>query len=249
MRLLRLLDLPVELRELVYGRLPVRDRVRFNAALPRPARLRAADPGRDRRLGVLHAGVAAGKVTTLPRRARDFLESVPKSDPTLAELAATFPEVATMECVPLEIAARTCRLTATDADRLRAFEGFDRAEFLAKLDPTAFAALYAVDELKELCDETIADRRTSFVYTVISTRNEPLLEHLLARTDTYGLTRQELATTLVGTFWCEQLCKYARSRELLFKHLVLPDTEVRRLYDACVEAFDVDAMEFLGRRF
>lgn len=119
-----LLQLPLDVQERVYRMLPVDDRARLVAALPKgePLRARALPTGASRRaertLGVIHRAVRKRRVMRMSTRMKDFLASVPLDDPTMFDIAASFPDVATARDANAVRPSDVHTLAAGDIERI-----------------------------------------------------------------------------------------------------------------------------------
>ena len=95
-------DLPFELQEVVYNRLPVRDRIKFRMALPRNTKIKFRDGVKEKKLGVLSKAICKGKVKDISRDMKAFLQTCDASDPTIKEMALVLPEVKDI-CTPKQV--------------------------------------------------------------------------------------------------------------------------------------------------
>ena len=92
-------ELPYDLQKHVCGFLHVEDRARLRASLPRGVirRILPHTPAVEKKLGILAKAVRKRRVSRLSGIMLDFLRAACcQSDPTVRELAAVFPEVATI---------------------------------------------------------------------------------------------------------------------------------------------------------
>lgn len=246
-----LLQLPRELQEAVYRRLNASDRARLNLAVPRASRF-AADKKRERKLGILASAFKKKRATKLSNAMRYFLATVPKWDVTVTEMAEHVPEVAAVERKDQGEPSVLDRLsrgqaTAADAPAILQLEGPAQGEFFASCSPTTFAALY--DESPEIARAVRGmldddNSRSEFAFAIINRGNGALLSHMLQDHERYALPIEAFRSYLTNGDNVKRWCSYVWSRKVLFAHFEFPPALVQEMYDAALDAVDVDAMLF-----
>ena len=162
--------LPVELQQLIYDKLPAKDRAKLFMALPKPSRCALrTNRVRDKHLHAIAGGVQKKRVRRLSPKVKEFLLTCSENDPTLEPIKAEFPDEIAW---PQDSTGKTETLTQEIIRKIK--NNTLTVEDLAKFN----ASILEVDGTYPSIPDELA--RASPTMTAMVLENSPLLrEHML----------------------------------------------------------------------
>ena len=243
------LELPSDLQQRVYGRLTVDDRTRLRASLPSAVARRVSSkhhPAVEKRLCVMLKAIRKRRIPRLTGRMLEFLRTMcTRSDPTIAELQAAFPETAIV--LPENDGVRKKSLSEQMTDG-----SLTRKELLSAPD----------DVVRDLQDSSDLATITPATFDVLLSDPRVSLDRMKCHSDTFvcclfihdnGALLDHLANTYpkVYTSGVEYTRAYVLKTKrmmystvkLLMHHIRFTHPELEILWQAAMDVLDVDAAE------
>lgn len=246
-----MLELPALAQESIYHHLDAADRVRLNMAMPKDAKF-PCDKARDKKLGVLATAIRKKRVRQLSRPMREFLATVPKTDVTWECVNREFAEAKDIEFVadpPLSLyeRKRLNQLTLADLPRIQEMTLESSTYFFAGVSPEFFGELYGDDSGRKFLMTLFAEYEVvqRFAFYVVTDLNDTLLTHILLCAASYdGLNLSMVRTHLQDErhYRVNILLSRTQTAQILLRHFTYSQAVIIEVYDAALEAFDVDRM-------
>lgn len=225
-----LTNLPLEVQQMIYNKLPAADRARFCMAVPREVRtqLKRKYTFHERKLHGLSKAIEKQKVRRLSVNMRDFLRTCNADDPTCASIVAAFPDVkelmipvtdpfARKQTVTKSVLSKMLDGSVTVADLkeltidyIQEISEFQLNEVFCRLTVSVFEFMW---EKSSVFRENIALRLTAnckiYIVSCIIWDNLVLVEHIIANNEKYMVDRERLMA---------DICEWTTTHLTAWKH-------------------------------
>ena len=253
-----MIDLPVELQQLIYNKLPVWDRVRMKMVLPKPQskeqskqQLQWKNPDTERKLGILAGAIQKKRIVKLSDPMKKFIvASVDKEDPTLTEMAQHIPEVAHLLHRPQ--AARTIEDFIKDND-IEALKDVPASAFkevmyhnpmiMYTVPPATFQGLMTLQGFREWFSTEFP---RIFYFNIYNYGNTALIDYLHQEgQSSHGLDMHAARQYLRGYILQYSSCLMTRRdiRRVLLKELDFDRKDLEHLWEVRMNEMDIDGAQ------
>lgn len=239
--------------EIIYRKMPVNDRTRFNIALPKTHKVYAKTPTKEKHLGILNKEIKKRTVTQLSAAMQEFLTSCDADDPTLDDIAELIPN------------AKNQKKASDFLDRLKTnsliksdYEDDSEGEIAQRYRPEEILkALAFTKDIKAFEQalklpyvlKCVKNAHTSygvpFMFHILNNVRKDIMEYLDVRGLEQGIDVDRLKSS-VGDYSKHLLCN-AAARGLMLKHIAFDQSQLNMMAKYCLEIMNIDAYESIHK--
>ena len=263
-----LTDLPLNVQQMIYNKLPAADRARFCIAVPREVRnqLKRKYTSDERKLNGLSRAIEKRKVRRLSLKMRDFLRTCNADDPTCEPIVAAFPDVKEIMIPVTDPFAKKPNVTKSVLSKMldgsivaadlkdfttefiQETSEFELSEVLSKLSVSVFEFMWENSLVfHEYMVFKFTNNNWSFILNCIIWSNVVLAEHILANSEKYRVNREGLNVNI-----CEWTTRdtiaWNYQPEFLLRHFPYSREALESIWERLMDDMSVDSASVVDKR-